>query len=108
MDQFQRCSRTTSQTQIPPVSNPQASVTEIGHQLKSEAATTSPEITNITAHSVAGSLLGLGMPGAEHAVDPVELIVVVGIGSTSQGKSFLRRSQATLREILDHSRWICV
>src|SRR6185437_9822697 len=51
MGQFHRCSRTTSHTQTPPVTNPQASAIPIVHQFRYEAANTNAEAQNITSSS---------------------------------------------------------
>src|SRR5580765_1392439 len=45
--QFQRCSRTTSQTQTPPVTKPQASAMPIGHQPRYDSNNTRAETPNI-------------------------------------------------------------
>src|SRR5690348_9853958 len=50
--QFHMCSRTTSQTQTPPVAKPQDSAMEMGHQARYEASRTAKDAPTITPISI--------------------------------------------------------
>src|SRR6185312_15764957 len=51
MGQFHKCCLTTSQTQAPPVAKPKASVTEMDHQFRIDAATIRADSSGIAPTS---------------------------------------------------------
>src|SRR5215207_5857720 len=86
--QFRMCSRTTSHTQIPPVTKPKTSVDDKGHSRNHEAIISAPPIKAIAAHS---------SPPTERCAD----FVCLGSTTVAQSALMLRRLRL-VSELTDH------